>query len=88
LPSTRSVSKLILKQKAFMKGRTSVRAASVTVPVQSVKCMLLSVQAQLFIYCARQLHVSATERRRHQACYKHKMEIFTVAWFDIPEACR
>jgi hypothetical protein len=83
LQSTRSVSKLTLKQKAFMNGRTGVRAASVTVLVQSVKCMLLSVLTQLFIYCARQLHISATELRRHHADYKHKMEIFTVAWFDM-----
>ena len=58
------------------------------VPVQSVKCMLLSVLTQLFVYCARQLHISATGLRRHQADYKHKMEIFTVAWFDISEAYR
>lgn len=74
LPSTRCVSRLTLKQKAFMNGRTSVRTASGTVLVQSVKCILLSVHAQLFIYCARQLHVSATEHRRHQAAHKHEMK--------------
>ena len=68
--------------------RTDKRQSSERYCPNTVKCMLLSVEAQLLIYCARQLHVSATEHRRRQADYKHKMEVFTIAWFDISEAYR
>jgi hypothetical protein len=49
LPSTRSVSKLTLKQKAFMNVRTSVRAASVTVLVVSQMYATFSLDTAVYL---------------------------------------